>query len=49
MVFDVLIIYFDGGLRLLKFVFLKYREGLLIGSGIEYSEVFEVVFNLNDE
>ncbi|WP_264229957.1 PolC-type DNA polymerase III [Acholeplasma laidlawii] len=49
LVSDALTTHFDGGPRLLKSAFLKYREGLLIGSGTEHSEVFEAALNLNDE
>lgn len=46
---DALTTHFDGGPRLLKSTFNKYKEGLLIGSGTEGSEVFDAALNLNDE
>ncbi len=49
LVSDALTTHFDGGPRLLKSSFNKYREGLLIGSGTDGSEVFDAALNLNDE
>ncbi|WP_025725126.1 PolC-type DNA polymerase III [Acholeplasma granularum] len=46
---DALTTHFDGGPRLLKSTFLKYRQGLLIGSGSENGEVFEMALNRNDD
>ncbi len=49
LVSDALTTHFDGGPRLLKSTYLKYKDGLMIGSGTEGSEVFEAALNLNDE
>lgn len=46
---DALTTHFDGGPRLTKSAYLKFQDGLLIGSGSDRGEVFEAALNLNDE
>src|SRR5690606_15785290 len=46
---DALTTHFDGGARLLKSVYEELKDGLLIGSGSEFGEVFEAALNLNTE
>ncbi len=46
---DALTTHFYGGPRLLKSTILKYREGLLLGSGCYKGEVFETAMNRSEK
>ena len=46
---DALTEHFSDGPRLVKSVFNKYRNGVLIGSSSETGEVFEAALNKNDD
>lgn len=46
---DALTTHFDGGPRLLKSVVESLKEGILIGSGSDFGEVFEAALNKNQE
>lgn len=46
---DALTTHYSNEPRLLKSVLNQYREGLLVGSGCRYGDVFEYALNKNDE
>ena len=46
---DALTTHYYGGVRTLKSVIRKYRQGILVGSNSEFGEVFETALNRNED